>query len=133
MAEAKPVSVHVDVKFDTKYPKPPSTQQERIDALREAKSLVIGRDASVAGTLFGNATGAIRQNDEGVLTLLRLAEYITTGHDYLDTHPVPLEPTKKERRKRIKEIRKVVQEEMAAQVEANRGTLIMPKMESFDD
>jgi hypothetical protein len=118
MAEAKmDMNVHVNVN----YPKPPSTQQERIDALREAKTLVTGRDQSVTGTLFGSATGSIRQTGEGVLTLLRLAEYITTGHDYLDTHPTPPDPSKKE-------IRRAVRKEMKRVTKLGAGKLIMPKI-----
>lgn len=55
-------------------PKPPSTMSERIEALQEAKPLLSSQS-------FISSTGA------QVLDLIRVAEYITTGHDYLDTHP----------------------------------------------
>jgi hypothetical protein len=113
MAEAKDLNVKVRVVFDTNYPKVPSSMTERINALREAKGLVTASDKGVSGVIFGNQSG-VPPTDTGVLTLLRLAEYITTGHDYLDTHPVVEQegPSKKERRKAVKEMRKIVQEEV---------------------
>lgn len=136
MAKSSPINVKVDVRFDAKYPKVPSTITERINALRVSKELVTGGGNSVAGQLFGNQTQAVRQSAEGVLTLLRLAEYITTGHDYFDTHPTPEPETKlskKERRKRSKEIRKLVQEEVEEELDTRQknfgaGKLIMPEV-----
>lgn len=135
MAKSSPINVKVDVRFDAKYPKVPSTITERINALRVSKELVTGGGNSIAGQLFGNQTQAVRQSAEGVLTLLRLAEYITTGHDYFDTHPTPAPETKlskKERRKRSKEIRKLVQqeveEELDARQKAGAGKLVMPRV-----
>ena len=57
----------------TALPEVKSTMEERIKALQVAKPLL-------TSTTFMSATGA------GVIELIRVAEYITTGHDYFDTH-----------------------------------------------
>jgi hypothetical protein len=55
-------------------PEVKSSIEERTKALQTAKPLL-------SATSFASTSGA------GVMDLMRLAEYITTGHDYLDTHP----------------------------------------------
>lgn len=64
-------------------PLPTSTSQERLEALKNVKPLL--EMGGVAGVIFGSGTAG----GDGVLALLRLAEYVTLGHDYLDTHPTP--------------------------------------------
>lgn len=58
----------------------PATMAERIEALKVAKPLL-------AETNFMKNGGA------GPTALIRVAEYITTGHDYKDTHPKGEEST----------------------------------------
>lgn len=59
-------------------PLPASTSAERLAALKEAKTL----------TQASGFVGALGM-EGGIMSMLRLAEYITLGHDYLDTHPQP--------------------------------------------
>jgi hypothetical protein len=73
-AMPKPVSKPIRVEPYPHLPKPPSTMGERIDALKEAKPLLSTQS-------FISSSGA------AVSDLIRVAEYITTGHDYFDTHP----------------------------------------------
>lgn len=60
-----------------------STQAERVIALREAKSLLVGDGHKETGVFNSKSTSPIVPNP---LPLFRVADYITTGHDYLDTH-----------------------------------------------
>lgn len=62
-----------------KLPRVESTQQERIDALK------VGREVLNERQIF-------KQGGVDVFPVIRIAEYITTGHDYLDTHPEGQEP-----------------------------------------
>lgn len=65
-------------------PEVTSTPEERLDALREAKALLFVPAAFSSG---GLSTAKADGKAPAVEELLRVAEYITTGHDYLDTHP----------------------------------------------
>ncbi|ALY10588.1 hypothetical protein FDH86_gp053 [Arthrobacter phage Tank] len=64
-----------------------STPAQRLQALKDARDLVAG-EAPKSGLVaaFGSDApkGAGATSAEA---LIRLAEYITTGHDYADTHP----------------------------------------------
>lgn len=62
-----------------KLPRVESTQQERIEALR------VGREVLGEKQIF-------RQGGVDPTPLLRVAEYVTTGHDYFDTHPPDPDP-----------------------------------------
>lgn len=65
-------------------PEVTSTPEERLAALREAKALLFVPAQLSSGPLNSSkADGKAPTADE----LFRVAEYITTGHDYLDTHP----------------------------------------------
>lgn len=121
MAEARDMEVKVDIRFDTSYPKVPSTMQERMEAARVAKPLLAG-------------ITPLSSTAVGVSELIRMAEYLATGHDYFDTHPSKGEskPSKKERRRAAKEIRKIVVEEVEEEFDRrqtmNAGTLVMPRV-----
>lgn len=121
MAEMRDMEVRVDIRFDTSYPKVPSTMEDRIRCAVAAKPLLAG-------------TTPITSSAVGVSELIRLAEYLATGHDYFDTHPSKGEskPSKKERRRAAKEIRKIVVEEVEEEFDRrqtmNAGTLIMPRV-----
>jgi hypothetical protein len=65
-------------------PEVTSTSAERLAALREAKALLFVPGAEVTGFLSKSSTQPIAPQPA---ELFRVAEYITTGHDYLDTHP----------------------------------------------
>jgi hypothetical protein len=134
MAEARDINVKVDLRFDTSYPKVPSTIEERTQALKDAKGLLTSTSSGgVITALTGVSQGAVQQNGDGTMSLLRIAEYIVVGHDYLDTHPIDVQkgPSKKERRQRIKEIRKIVTEEVEEEFDRRQregaGTLIIPE------
>lgn len=63
------------------------TPAERLQALKDARDLVAGEPAKTGlvaafGTIESRGAGATSTE-----ALIRLAEYITTGHDYDDTHP----------------------------------------------
>jgi hypothetical protein len=63
-----------------------STPVERIAALRTAKELLTATPGESKPAIFGGGsveTVYAPDTEE----MLRLAEYITTGHDYRDTHP----------------------------------------------
>ena len=64
-------------------PEVTSTSNERLAALKEAKALLFVPTSENKSVFGGTVTSAAPVTDE----LLRVAEYITTGHDYLDTHP----------------------------------------------
>ena len=77
-----------------------ATPAERLEALKNAKALLAASPKVTSGTFF--AGGSTAPNDFGDPDeMIRLAEYITTGHDYKDTHP------KGKRRPIIKNITKV--------------------------
>lgn len=63
-----------------------STPFQRLTALQDAKALLAASpEVSTSGIFGGNST---KPNDFGNPDeMIRLAEYITTGHDYKDTHP----------------------------------------------
>lgn len=64
-----------------------ATPAERLQALKDAKELMTGTPEISTGGIFGGNTTKPRDffdADEAI----RVAEYITTGHDYKDTHPV---------------------------------------------
>lgn len=105
MAEAKTIPVEVIVKFDTKYPQPPSTMEERIKAAQVSKPLL-------------SAQTLVSSSGVDITSLIRLAEYLATGHDYMDTHPVDLKAGKKERKRLRKEIREMVREEVEEELDA---------------
>lgn len=65
-------------------PEVTSTPEERLAALRESKALLFVPAAFSSG---GISTAKVEGKAPSVDELLRVAEYITTGHDYLDTHP----------------------------------------------
>jgi hypothetical protein len=59
---------------------------DRLQALKDSQEILAGQPEVTSGGIFGgNSTKPrnIVDTDE----LIRLAEYITTGHDYKDTHP----------------------------------------------
>ena len=64
-------------------PEVTSTPEQRLDALREAKALLFVPTAESNG-MFGKSSSS---SVPATMELMRLAEYITAGHDYLDTHP----------------------------------------------
>lgn len=66
-----------------------TTPEQRLQALRDAKELMSGNgnNGGVIAAIAGNAKAAPGTSVEAISGFLRLAEYITTGHDYLDTHP----------------------------------------------
>lgn len=64
-----------------------STPAERVQALRDARELLTAQPGETTGTIFGGG-GKEAVYAPAPDELLRLAEYITTGHDYADTHPV---------------------------------------------
>lgn len=101
------MTVKVNVRFDTSYPVVPSTMEERIKA------------AQIAKPLLSNTTLVSSSSAGSVHDLVYLAEYIATGHTYLDTHPDKIkdEPSKKERRKFRKELRRMVQEEVEEELD----------------
>lgn len=57
-------------------PSPASSPRERLDALKDVKPIIAP-----------GGFGAMMGNSASVDNLLRLAEYVTIGHDYKDTHP----------------------------------------------
>ena len=61
-----------------------STPAERLAALKDAKGLLSGTPKTTTGFFAGSTepTDAVAPDE-----MIRLAEYITTGHDYRDTHP----------------------------------------------
>lgn len=66
-------------------PEVTSTSAERSKALQESKSLI----GKIQQSPFNVSRDAV-----DVLSMLRVAEYITVGHDYLDTHEETPEDTK---------------------------------------
>lgn len=63
-----------------------STPAERLQALKDAKALLAASPKTTTAGIFG---GTSTEPGDYVLPedMLRMAEYITTGHDYRDTHP----------------------------------------------
>ena len=134
MAESRDMTVKVEMKFDTAYPKVPSTIEERTQALKDAKGLLTStNNGGMMGALVGASQGGVQQNNDGTLALMRLAEYMVVGHDYLDTHPVDTQtgPSKKERRQAAKEMRRIIAEEVAEELDKRQreaaGKLIIPE------
>lgn len=67
-----------------------STPAERLKALQDAKDLMSssGTQGGLTEAFFGRTKSAPGTSSGVIDGFLRLAEYITTGHDYADTHPV---------------------------------------------
>jgi hypothetical protein len=63
-----------------------STPEQRLEALKAAKDLMAGSPETTTGGIFGNSTTKPRDYFDAT-EAIRIAEYITTGHDYRDTHP----------------------------------------------
>ena len=67
------------------------TMENRIKALDKAKDLLAGAnvgDGGIAGALLGNrAPNKGGDQYPEPMPMMRLATFIVTGHDYLDTHP----------------------------------------------
>lgn len=63
-----------------------STPAERLQALRDAQQILAGQPEVTTGGIFGGGSTKPR-NVVDTNEIVRLAEYITTGHDYRDTHP----------------------------------------------
>lgn len=64
-----------------------STPTERLQALKDAKELMSGGGPGGIMAAIGGTKTTPGTSIEAISGFLRLAEYITTGHDYLDTHP----------------------------------------------
>ncbi|QWY81351.1 hypothetical protein SEA_RIZWANA_54 [Arthrobacter phage Rizwana] len=67
-----------------------TTAAERLTALQDARDVIAGAPSSggFAAAMFGEGgKKGVGDLPGGVDQLIRLAEYITTGHDYKDTHP----------------------------------------------
>lgn len=63
-----------------------STPVERIAALQTAKDLLTSTPGKTSPAIFGGGSTETVHAPE-TFEMIRLAEYITTGHDYRDTHP----------------------------------------------
>lgn len=88
MAEAKmkrTARMDVTIQLGSVLPEITSTPEERLQALKDAREILSSTSGSVAGALFGSNKGGSQYADP--LPLFRVADYITTGHDYFDTHP----------------------------------------------
>lgn len=64
-----------------------STPAERLAALQDAKKLMSGAEPGGFAALFSASAPTPGPGREAIDGFIRLAEYITTGHDYKDTHP----------------------------------------------
>ena len=65
-----------------------STPADRLQALKDAKDLMSKENATGLMAAFGAPTKSDPGSAVPVIDgFIRLAEYITTGHDYKDTHP----------------------------------------------
>lgn len=66
-----------------------SHPHERLQALKDAKELMSGNGSNggIIAAFAGNTKAAPGTSAEAIDGFIRLAEYITTGHDYADTHP----------------------------------------------
>lgn len=63
-----------------------STPAERLQALKDSRDILASKPEEVKPTIFGGGS-AKHAPAPAPEDMLRLAEYITTGHDYKDTHP----------------------------------------------
>lgn len=63
-----------------------STPDQRLEALRNAKELLAGSPVVKSGGPF-SGSNTEPQDLVSPTEMIRMAEYITTGHDYRDTHP----------------------------------------------
>lgn len=63
-----------------------STPAERLQALKDSRELLLSEPGESKSTIFGGGSTEARYAPE-TFEMIRLAEYITTGHDYRDTHP----------------------------------------------
>lgn len=70
-------------KLDT----PDSTPEERLQALKDSKGVMSGSTPVGIMGMFGGTKATPGHGTEAIDGLMRLADYITTGHDYRDNHP----------------------------------------------
>lgn len=71
----------------THLPEITSTPAERLQALKDSKDLMSGAQPGGFSALFASSGSTPGHGNDAIDGFLRLADYITTGHDYLDTHP----------------------------------------------
>ena len=66
-----------------------STPDQRLQALKDAKDLMSsnGNKGGIMTAFVGENKTAPGASHEVITGMIRLGEYITTGHDYSDTHP----------------------------------------------
>jgi hypothetical protein len=64
-----------------------STPADRLRALQDAKKLMSGAEPGGFAAMFTASASTPGPGREAIDGFIRLAEYITTGHDYKDTHP----------------------------------------------
>jgi hypothetical protein len=83
--EKTTATVDVEVRIGSLLPNVTSTSEERLQALRDAKAILAGTEG-ITKAFFGDAQKGGSQYPDPY-PLFRVAEYITTGHDYNDTHP----------------------------------------------
>lgn len=63
-----------------------SIPDQRLQALKDAKELLSGSPVVKSGGPF-SGSNTEPQDVVSPAEMIRMAEYITTGHDYRDTHP----------------------------------------------
>lgn len=65
-----------------------STPAERLQALKDAKELMTSSPSGgLASAFIGEQKPGVGGKPSAITSLIRVAEYISTGHDYRDTHP----------------------------------------------
>lgn len=82
--ETMKATVDVEVRVNNLLPNITSTPGERLQALKDAKELLAGTDGMMKAFMGSAQKGGSQYPDP--MPLFRVADYITTGHDYFDTH-----------------------------------------------
>lgn len=76
------------MKIYRKLDAPDSTPKERLEALKASKDLMSGNGSGgIMKAIAGDTKQAPGHGAESIDGFIRLADYITTGHDYRDNHP----------------------------------------------
>jgi hypothetical protein len=63
-----------------------STPEARLQALKDSRELLTSTPGETKGAIFGGGSVETVYAPD-TAEMIRMAEYITTGHDYRDTHP----------------------------------------------
>ena len=113
MAKSNPIEfdAHLRATVSVELTDEVGTMEDRIKALDKSKDLLAGTGGGLASVFSGTAVSKGGSQYPEPTPLMRLATFIVTGHDYLDTHP-KVEPLVIDGGLSETQVRKIVKKQM---------------------